>query len=125
MRTTTLLSLILLVGFAAADEADPKTALRKEMKQLQGTWKVVSIVQSGKELPQESLGETVTFKDGTLTMKGRGEEEPETHQFRLDPSCTPRVIDIDESGKDFKDASSVIEGVYALDGETLKLCINV
>ena len=67
----------------------------------------------------------MTFKDGKLTERGRQEDdEDEPRQFRLDPTCDPKVIDFDAANKEFRDADEVVEGVYRIDGDTLMICIN-
>jgi uncharacterized protein (TIGR03067 family) len=124
IASVSLVLLCLLTG-VAADDPKMQAALAKELKRLEGTWKVVSIVQGGKEQPVDTLGESMTFKDGRLTVRGnREDDQPEPQQFRLDPTCHPPVIDIDDSGKNFKDAADVVEGVYRLDGDTLTVCLN-
>jgi uncharacterized protein (TIGR03067 family) len=115
------LVLVCVLSGVATDDATKRAAAEKELKLLEGTWKVVSIVQGGKEQPEDTLGETMTFKGGKLSGE---DNEPETVQFRLDPTCDPKVIDIDDSGKNFEDADNVVEAVYRLDGDTLTICLN-
>jgi len=56
-------------------------------------------------------GSNTVKKDyGKLTMK-------------LDPSTTPKCVDIVITGGDQKDA--VLEGIYELQGDTLKICAKV
>jgi uncharacterized protein (TIGR03067 family) len=113
-----------VMASTAADDAKQK-AVAKDVKLLEGAWKVTSIVQGGKEQAEDVLGETMTFKDGKLTVRGNQDgDEPVVELFRLDPTCDPKVIDFDDVGRGFKDAESVAEGVYKIDGDTLTLCIH-
>lgn len=48
----------------------------------------------------------------------------EFFRFRLDLTRTPKRIDLCEWEKDFEDKGEVFEGVYALDGDTLKVCLG-
>ena len=124
MVPVSLVLVCVLTGMAA-DEPGKRAAVAKELTLLEGTWKVILIVQGGKELPEETLGETMTFKGGKLTERGSGaDDEDEPRQFRLDPTCDPKVIDFDEANKDFRDADEVVEGMYRLDGDALVICIN-
>jgi uncharacterized protein (TIGR03067 family) len=74
----------------------------------------------GKDTPKESLKAMpwaeVTVKEGTLTM-GKG-------KFRIviDPSQKPKTIDRLIKRPDGKDIKS--EGLYELDGDTLKICLE-
>lgn len=119
-----LVMVCVLTG-GAADNAENQSAVANELKLLEGTWKVVSIIQGGMEQPEGTLGETMTFKGGKLTERGnKPDDEDEARHFRLDPTCEPKVIDFDEANNNFQDAEEVVEGVYRLDGDTLMICIH-
>jgi uncharacterized protein (TIGR03067 family) len=119
------LALVCVLAGVAADDPEKQAAVAKELKLLEGTWRVVSIVQGGKEQPEDTLGETMTFEGGKLTERGnQADDKDEPRQFRLDPTCSPRVIDFDAANNNFRDADEVVEGVYRLDGDTLVVCIN-
>src|SRR4051794_24750888 len=84
-----LLACVLTGG--ADDDAKKPAAVVKALKRLEGTWKVVSIVQGGREQSEDTLGEVMTFKDGKLTERGRQEDDKdEPRQLRLDPTCDPK-----------------------------------
>lgn len=100
-------TVVLLVG---AD--DPE----KDKKQLQGTWMVVSFQSGTKEVPEEQAKMmTLTIKDDTFTL-GDGKKE-EKGMVKLDPSKTPKSMDLI-----VKDGKETALFIYALDGDTLKLC---
>ena len=125
MRTGAI-GLVLVGVLAGAAADDPKKrAVAEELKRLEGTWEVVSVVQGGKEQPEGARGEIMTFRGGKLTeRKGPEEDESRPLHFRLDPTCDPRLIDFDESGKNFTDPDEVVECVYRLDADTLTICLN-
>jgi uncharacterized protein (TIGR03067 family) len=100
---------------AADDEKDVKGVKEK----LQGTWTPTAAERKGQKLPLENHslvieGETLVIKqDGKQMFKGK---------FKLDPSKKPATIDLEiaEGPEDYK--GKVSQGIYVLDGDTLKWC---
>jgi uncharacterized protein (TIGR03067 family) len=98
-----------LVAVAAED------AGKKDVKALQGAWKVQSLTKNGEEAPAsevESLrvvfeGDTVTVTTGDKTHKAT---------FKVDAAKKPATIDfkVENEGEHV--------GIYALDADTLKIC---
>jgi uncharacterized protein (TIGR03067 family) len=82
-----------------------------------GRWKVVSVEMDGKKDPEGQDFDIlrmfkVTFtKDKQITEVGGGSKES---AYKLDPRQKPKAIDMEG------DVS--VMGVYALEGDTLKLC---
>jgi RNA polymerase sigma factor (sigma-70 family) len=99
-----------------ADEKDKK-ADKEDKDAILGTWKVVSVEVEGKE-PDDEVGKAL--KDATLVItKDKivwkiGDAEREA-TYKLDPTTKPKAIDTFQDGH-------VNEGIYALDGDTLKVC---
>ncbi len=121
----------LVLGFALAvlqPELTEKThakATEKELARLQGTWKVVEVIAGGKRLTDDFTKDELVIGGKEWRVQGEG-KEPYKRFFRLDPTCTPRVIDwTDEPGGSFKDRDKIREGVYALDGDKLTICFYV
>jgi uncharacterized protein (TIGR03067 family) len=92
-------------------------ALKKEKAAFQGVWKIVSFeTDQGKKddlndatLEFDKDGKNITFTKGGDTKKGT---------FTLNPAGKPKEIDI------ITDDNKTIEGVYSLDKDKLKLCLN-
>jgi uncharacterized protein (TIGR03067 family) len=98
--------------------ADDKT--KKDDDAFQGSWSVVKYVDSGKdedEVTRKQL--TIAFKGDAMEVLVAGKTE-ETYRFKLDSSKKPRHIDIFEK----KEKSDPLQGLYELDGDTLKICWN-
>jgi uncharacterized protein (TIGR03067 family) len=77
-------------ALAAADDA----AVRRELKALEGNWKVVAAVDGGRKFPPDRLPPVsfVLRADGTATVRmGAGESKV---TFRIDPSKNPKTMDI-------------------------------
>ena len=96
------LAVLSLVGLLGADTAKEE-AVNKDLKQLQGTWTVVSMEMDGKFLPDETRkkikltiqGENFTFDNGKDTHGGL---------YKVDPTKDPKELDIvitrgEEKGK--------------------------
>ena len=81
---------------------------------LRGTWKLNEIQQ------KEKSGE---FYDSSYWWIIQGDKVfyggKELAKLTIDPKTTPRCIDLA-----FQDPERVFEGIYTLDGDTLKICVN-
>lgn len=106
--------LLLLPGGGWADEAD------KDADRLKGTWAVLTN-ESGKGKTDEEYNRRDGYRlvvDGrrmTWKSKSVGDHEAE---FRLDPTKTPRALDLD-----VRDGRALTECIYELDGDWLRICI--
>jgi uncharacterized protein (TIGR03067 family) len=112
MRTA-LASFFLLAlfgGLAADDEA-----VAKELKALAGSWKLASVEEGGKPVPKGDLS-AVSFTlnpDGTSTVR-TPDGEFQTKSV-IDPSKTPKALDIEYLGGRFKGQKQY--GIYKVEGE--------
>ncbi len=102
--------------------ADAKDDVKKEIDKFQGTWKFVSIVAEGKEVPEDG------FKDARLIIKGdkfTSTDGKETHKgtFKVDVSKQPKTIDVVFTEGPEKGNTS--KGIYELEGDTYKVCIGL
>jgi uncharacterized protein (TIGR03067 family) len=105
----------LLMG---ADKAADSS--KKEMKQLQGEWSMVSGEIDGQALPQEYVkgakrvakgNETTVMIGGRLFMKAK---------FTIDPTKKPKTIDYTMTGGPTKGKTQL--GIYELAGDKVKFC---
>ena len=95
----------------------PEDPAKKEMARLQGTWVPESIQIGPKKTPRESLkGFKLTVDGDNWIMKTGGEKKS---RFRLDPSKTPKQMDIiDEiAGKE-----RISRCLYEIKDDTLTVC---
>ncbi len=105
--------LILLVGFV------PGCADHPDYGKIQGTWKVVAVENDGVKAPSEPLKRwTIVFKTGNKVFVNKG-GVPEEGTFTLDPSKSPKEIDLtlERPGGD-----DTVKAVYTLEGDELKIC---
>jgi len=120
-----LVAVALATPPAAADAAKVKgwtAAAKAELKRLAGGWEVFKSVGTGKEEEAPNSGVLFTFKGSDITMSFGGKKE----QLRIgaiDPTTDPKCIDLIETRRD--KTERVLEGVYRIDGDTLKLSFHV
>src|SRR5688500_11895016 len=93
MTRFTLIALFVLTG-AAACAADPAA---EEVKKLQGEWQVVEVEAKGKKLAKDDAevkSMRFVIKDNELTVRAADGGAERKKTFKLDPTKTPKEIDI-------------------------------
>jgi uncharacterized protein (TIGR03067 family) len=127
MTRALLLGLFLVAlcsgSLSFAEESPPNAPAAEALKQLQGKWNVTSLLKYGVELDQlVQLGIAFTFTDNNLKITGIG---PQSINKIVDvnPEAMPRLLDFADSAEDLKARKGVWEGIYELDGDTLKWAI--
>jgi uncharacterized protein (TIGR03067 family) len=105
---------MLAVGLsvAAADE-------KAELEKFNGTWKGVSVVTDGKEMPKaEAEAVRLTVNGEKYTLKMGNEEIEGTH--KLDPTKKPKHIEAVRTKGPNK--GEKLLGIYELEGDTYRAC---
>jgi uncharacterized protein (TIGR03067 family) len=114
------LLLVLAAGLLLAAQQTASPEIKQAMKQLEGTWLVVSATMDGKDLP-DARGGAVVFAGAQLTFKDKAGKE-EKYTYRLDLSRKPRMIDFTPEKAKANVAPG--RGIYELRGDTLRLCVG-
>jgi uncharacterized protein (TIGR03067 family) len=113
---TACLSCQLVASLQAQDDTD------KGIKELQGKWRAVEMQTGGNPAPKEVLEKArLEIKDDEMTWHSGGTSVRKS-RIRLDPSKSPKEIDItflDGPGK-----GSTFPGIYALEKGQLRLCYS-
>ena len=114
---------LLAAGFLPTVAAEPDPAA-KDRKALQGEWAVEALEYNGKDY-KDKYHISFACKDDVLTVQGDGAVRKEYAKltFTLDPSTTPKIVDLTVAGGVQKDAK--LEGIYELKGDELRLCVKV
>ncbi len=93
-----------------------------DLDRIQGGWQVVSLVEEGKAIPaDETKALQVMVKGERLTIAKNGKVASD-YSIKLDPTQKPKALDmlITEGS----DKGTVAPGIYAVDGDTLKICVD-
>jgi uncharacterized protein (TIGR03067 family) len=113
--------LIAMATFATADDAKDE-AIKKDRKQMEGTWRATALIVNGETFTQENANAltVVNGADGTWIIRDRGTEKSKGTST-IDPTKSPKNIDITPSGGQDKGVTYL--GIYELGENTRKVCI--
>jgi len=112
--------LIVIAAIATADDAKDE-AIKKDRKQIEGTWRVVTLEVDGNKASDEDAKKitVVNGPDGTWTLFSEGKEVGKgTNSF--DPTKKPKTIDFTQTEGEGK--GNLYTGIYELGENTRKLC---
>jgi len=122
-RITLPLTAFLLLALGTAARAAPQgkdDAVVRELKLLDGTWEVVSIVTDGQEVSRRADTGlySLTLEKGKFAYKTRDGKVLDDGTFRVDPAAEPKAIDLSARG------GMEVSGIYELKGDELKVCVG-
>jgi uncharacterized protein (TIGR03067 family) len=121
MFLTVAISLVSLAQLSAAPDKPPKKKpVKTDAEKLQGTWKLVTIENNGKTGPAPANTQ-ILFQGKKFIIKN-GDKVRVESTFTLDPAKKPKTIDFQISKGPGRDKT--LYGIYDLDGDKLKLCLN-
>jgi uncharacterized protein (TIGR03067 family) len=112
---------VLATGFLIAAD-DAKDDAKKEQEAMQGVWKVARQEGMGKTAPEEVINKwEFIVKGDQYTLKEEG-NVIEEGVIKLDPAKKPKAIDFKITKGN--DAGKTQVGIYELDKDGFKLCVN-
>jgi uncharacterized protein (TIGR03067 family) len=109
----------LLIGLLPIAAASPQEeTIKKEVKDLQGTWVVIGAEQDGKPLDRIKGGKML-IKDENFTINTKSGTEMKG-DLRIDPSKKPKTMDLVHQEGLLRDKTW--QAIYSLEGDELKIC---
>jgi uncharacterized protein (TIGR03067 family) len=88
-----IICVLVVLGAASLAAADGDDDVRKELKALEGTWKVVALEAGGKPLPKTAVPDFLFIVGADGKATGRMGKIEYQSQVSVDPKKTPRTID--------------------------------
>jgi uncharacterized protein (TIGR03067 family) len=112
----------LLLSLSLLGPGDPaKKGTPQELKSLEGTWELTSLVTGGKEQPlPKDVPVLLTLKGGEFTF-GLGDTVMDRGTFTSDPAARPKHIDATSAVVNPKGGAR--PGIYELKDDLLKMCV--
>jgi uncharacterized protein (TIGR03067 family) len=118
MKISLSLASLFLVAGASADSEQ----VQAEKRHLQGTWKVIAAEGNGEAAPPKEIEEMeIIFKGDSIQVR-EGNTVQERFTYKLDIDKTPRAIDF--TFTEGKKKGRTDRGIYLLEGDNLKICIQ-
>jgi uncharacterized protein (TIGR03067 family) len=108
------------IGWPAARGGD-EDAIKAELQKVAGTWRLTSIEKDGQKTPDEEVKRHKLVIAGDKYTLRRADKAVEEGTVRIDPTRTPRTIDIFPTEPEGK----VQLGIYEWDGESrIRICFT-
>jgi uncharacterized protein (TIGR03067 family) len=93
-------------------------ATRGDRQRYQGDWQLTSARRDGKDMPAENVKAfRCKFHDDRFSITRDG-KVVESGTLRLDPSKTPKALEVTLDGGD----GQLVLGIYELEGDTYRMC---
>jgi uncharacterized protein (TIGR03067 family) len=130
MRNVAVLALTLGLIVAADNPQKEKLAgdaartetVKAELKRFEGTWSYASFIVEGKPMTDEELKDfRLILSSDRFTITSSG--DPVRGTYAVDPTRNPKTLDV--TFGDGPDAGKTVKGIYELDGDSCKVCINL
>jgi uncharacterized protein (TIGR03067 family) len=109
-----------LIGFVLPALADDKK--EPDLKPFVGGWTIEKAELGGMDITEHLKAMKFDIREGGKYTAVLGEEKDEG-SFTIDPSKSPKEMDITSTGGPNKD--KLIKAIYKLDGDTMTVCYEL
>jgi len=113
------LAVTISVGILTSCITDSEQAVKKEIDRLQGRWKPVAVQDSGDNASPEEMEKIIVIVNGERLTFDFGDERQEC-TIKVDSTKSAKEIDL----RDAKKQGKAMLGIYAVDGNNLKLYVD-
>jgi uncharacterized protein (TIGR03067 family) len=111
-----------LVGASVLSGGDAADAIKKDKAALQGTWKVTASISKGDKATAEEIKDLhLIFRGDAILVREDGKAQ-ENFFFNLDP--LKKIKEVDLILKVGPQKGRIDRGIYEIDGDTLRICIQ-
>src|SRR5688572_4002637 len=116
-----VLAVLMAAGIPAGGQ--DKTGTAGDRPRLAGAWKAVGLeTDGGPRAKTAYVDTTITFDGDEVTLAEQG-YAPIVMRFTLDPAASPKAIDF--ILQDGPRKGETMAGIYALDGNDLRICLRI
>jgi len=113
-----MIGVVLMLAAVDADEE-----VKKEVARFEGTWKWIAIEMEKMKIPEEALKDPrMKIVGDKFTVTGEKADATFGGTFKVDPSKKPKTIDV--TFTDATQKGKTMVGIYELEGDTYKVCID-
>ena len=121
MKSLVCCALLALTALALAADAPPSDAAAKDKAALQGTWQSVKEEMRGGAAPGDARDHKMVFAGDTFRFS-KGDETLIRGTFKLDPTKSPKVMEMVITEGAGAEPEVPAHGIYELNGDGLKWC---
>ncbi|MFT3785546.1 MAG: sigma-70 family RNA polymerase sigma factor [Tepidisphaeraceae bacterium] len=100
---------------------DKSVAVGDDIKAMQGTWRVVSAQDSGRDAPADEVAKARFVIEGDVFRMIGADGRGDSARFTVDPAHDPKWLDFIPLNRDGTPSSVVLQGLYKLSGDDLEI----
>lgn len=114
----------LTVGGGVLSAGGDDEAVKKDRKQMAGTWRVISYEREGKKTSAEQLEKTrsIISADGKAMVQREGKTIARG-SIKIDPTKKPKQSEATYTEGELK--GKTVQGIYEVDGDDMRICFSL